>query len=182
MKFILGALAFLFASLWAKLTPGPKKSWIILYRGSFGNRQTPPFMTVSGDMISAQILFKADTGHQYVAQGAPGDALPPTSSILIELQEGDTLRHCLIDLSTLFTKPLQGYIEILADRNEVKVRAFQYTWGRSLSFDTGQTHRSVKRLSEKAYNWETSSGNAENLHARGLSMADDVFNARFRDH
>lgn len=75
-----------------------------------------------------------------------------------------------------------GYLEILAERNEVKVRAFQYTWGRSLSFDTGQPHRSVKRLAEKTYAWEASSGASGNLYARGLNMADDVFNARFRDH
>jgi hypothetical protein len=178
MKFILGffrmvtgILAMLFSILIAKFTPAGKIDWSLFYRGSFRNKDgTDALLTVSGDMIEGSFCRNADNGYLPIAKGLPGNALSPDQSIHVQILHNATLLSQSIALTDLFDKPLGGYVELMAEREHLKVRICRYTWGHSLSIGTGQSHRSVKTVAEKTLQWNRQTVSVDDVQAAGLAF------------
>jgi hypothetical protein len=170
MNSILGIFELLFTTLFARFTPTRKTEWSILYRGSFSDRDGhEPLLSVTGDMMACPFCHSANHEQVQIAAGQPGVALLPGQALHVKVFHDGNMLSQTIELEDLFGMPLLGKVFIMADRKQLKVRVDKYTWGHSVSFDTGQQHRSTRMLGSKTLEWQTRPASAEDIRAAGLA-------------
>jgi hypothetical protein len=127
-------------------------------------------------MIEQPFCRNANNGYLPIAKGQPGQALSPDQAIHVQIFHNGTRMTQTIQLADLIDKPLRGYVELMAERGDLKVRICKYTWGHSLSIGTGQQHRSVKTVAEKTVPWNSQPVGEEETLAAELAFYNDTGN------
>lgn len=146
---LIGGVALSLLALFGRHGP---RSWSVFLRGSVHPRpgEAQARLLCRSERLGIDRDVSGIDGYCVLAEGRPGEALAPAGLLSIELRsDADAPAPvCEIDLSRLLAAPLQGYVELLVDREAVTARVMQYTWGGSLAWGTGQTHRRTRKLNE----------------------------------